>query len=157
MSRSAVPATPGSSNSVEVLYTLLCVLTMTYYKADTRHETQQSVIVWSLSGWKWRKEWSVSAESGVLSFMSCVGCLFVASVLLSGDLCFVFVCRVWCFMSRHLFYNKRIKELCDKTSLLRRVQAPTLLDEAPSSLFTKISVTFDPMKQFRCPSRLRYS
>ena len=43
MSRSAVPATQGSSNSVEVLYTLLCALTMTYYKADTRHETQQPV------------------------------------------------------------------------------------------------------------------
>ena len=44
-----------------------------------------------------------------------------------------------------------------KTSLLRRLQAQTLPDATPPLgkilLFTKITVTFEPMKQFSCPSR----
>ena len=48
-----------------------------------------------------------------------------------------------------------------KTSLLRRLQAQTLPDATPPlgkiPQFTKIAVTFDLMKQFRCPLRFRIS
>ena len=59
---------------------------------------------------------------------------------------------------------ERLRKLCEQeinveTSLLRRLQAQTISD-ATQTLgkippFTKIAVTFDPMKQFRCPLRFR--
>ena len=46
-----------------------------------------------------------------------------------------------------------------KTSLLRRLQVQTLHDATPplSKIppFTKIVVTFEPMKKFRCPERFK--
>ena len=51
-----------------------------------------------------------------------------------------------------------IKTNVIKTSLLRRLQAQTLPDEAPPMdkihPFSKIAVTFEPELQFRCPSRI---
>ena len=48
-----------------------------------------------------------------------------------------------------------------KKSLLRRLQTQTLPNATPPlgkiSLFTKIAVTFEPTKRFRCPSRFRVS
>ena len=48
-----------------------------------------------------------------------------------------------------------------ETSLLRTLQAQTLPDATPPlgkiPLFTKIAVTFEPMKRLRCPSRFRIS
>ena len=48
-----------------------------------------------------------------------------------------------------------------KTSPLRRLHAQTLPDATPPlgkiEPFTKITVTFEPMKQFRCPTRFRIS
>ena len=45
-----------------------------------------------------------------------------------------------------------------QTSVLRRLQKQTLPDATPPlgkvSLFTKIAVTFKPMKQLRCPWRI---
>ena len=57
---------------------------------------------------------------------------------------------------------KRTGKVCgrhnerSKTSLLRRLQAQTLPDEAPPMgkihPFSKIAVTFEPVMRFRCPS-----
>ena len=48
-----------------------------------------------------------------------------------------------------------------ETSLLCRLQAQTLPDEAPPvgkiHPFSKIAVTFEPIQRFRCPSRFRIS
>ena len=46
-------------------------------------------------------------------------------------------------------------------SLLRRLQAQTLPDEAPPmgkmNQFSKMAVTFEPVMQFKCPLGLRIS
>ena len=51
--------------------------------------------------------------------------------------------------------NMYLKRL--KTSLLRRLQAQTLPDATPRvgkiHPFSKIAVTFEPIKKFLCPSR----
>ena len=51
--------------------------------------------------------------------------------------------------------------LVKKTSLLRRLQAQTLADEAPPMdkihQFSKIAVTFEPVMRFGCPSGFRIS
>ena len=52
-------------------------------------------------------------------------------------------------------------ERSTKTSLLRRLQAQTLPNATPPLCkippMTKIAVTFEPIKRFRCPSRFRIS
>ena len=49
----------------------------------------------------------------------------------------------------------------EETSLLRRLQTQTLPDATPPlgkiPPFSKIAVTFEPVKQFRCPSRFQIS
>ena len=69
--------------------------------------------------------------------------------------------RMYSEYMRKLFLDKLIEVVIHKTSLLRRLQEQTLPDEAPPMgkihPFSKITVTFEPVMQFWCPSRFRIS
>ena len=65
------------------------------------------------------------------------------------------------FLSWNISYNNFVRIHKKKTSLLRRLQAQTLSDEAPPigkiHTFRKITITFEPVMQFGCPLRFRIS
>ena len=58
--------------------------------------------------------------------------------------------------AKYYILQTRCSGGCSTTSLLRRLQAPTLSDEAPPVgkiyPFRKIAITFEPVQRFWCPS-----
>ena len=82
-----------------------------------------------------------------------IGSKGTATWMKKGLFCLEYTLFIYFLPSKEVLeHNYQLQEVCLQTSLLRRLQAQTLPDEAPPVgkiyQFSKIAVTFEPIQRF---------
>ena len=147
------------------VYTVQCIKCILYtvYSVYSEHCTVYKVYsVNSVQGMSADMEKEVkSIYKSTISLLRWLNINFwtIAHFLGATQIMVIVLIIVWMWALK--IYHKIKKQEEEKTSLLRRLQAQTLPNEAPPEgkirLFRKIAVTFEPIQQFWCPSRFRIS